>query len=204
MLKQKTFTILFFLFSISSYSFYELDFDFGYTKKVYGEARENKNTARVYSGSLAIYFASSTALEFNYSNQRERSLQVLNQIIDVPSNTTYLKDDASIQTNVYGVGFRHALGKRKARFLPTISLGYAKQFISNNRTADLDRNGVFESIVFTESKTREDSVFATFALRYRLTKAFSLKASANTIFPAFEFSQIKDYLKYTVGFTWYF
>jgi hypothetical protein len=105
----------------------------------------------------------------------------------------------------YGIGIRQAFASRKARFKPSISLGYARQFIRDTTEASFRNNttGSVFSVSDAVSKLRDDSVFGSFALEMRITRRISLRGSVRTTFKAFDFDRAQDNVRYMFGFSWY-
>ena len=192
------------LFSMNRYALMEMGVDYGYSKKLYGTQKENKQTATTYSASLAVYLLTLTAIEFSFSQTEDITTEVNN--IDIDGSTISITGVKTlVDSKMFGIGIKQALAPRKARFRPAISIGYARQdvedktFINYSDSSD----GSSGSIQDSESKNRYDSVMASFSLQFFLTKRFAIKGSVRTIFPAFEFDQAADDLKYTVGLSWF-
>jgi len=206
-MKSINLSILIFLLLISANltAMTELGFDFGYSKQVYGYQKQNSTRERTYTGSMALYFLTLTAIEFNYSNSKEITTD--NTVVKITgSDYSIMGYQNTIDTNVYGIGLRQSLVGGKSRIRPLISLGYAKQFIkdSTNMTYRNDVTNLGGVVLGNPSKKRQDSVFATFALKFIIGKGLNLQGSVKTVFPAFKMGLAKDYVKYTVGFTWMF
>lgn len=183
----------------------ELGFDFGYDRQIYGQERENKLVDRTYSGILAWYVFSSTALELNYS----RNEQIITQNSDVPlQNSTLVLDSTQnrVETSVYGVGIRQALLPQGYRLRPMVSVGYARQFVEDSTDYTIHDSGSNQTFSFSDgpSKRRDDSVFAGFMLQWQLGRNFAIKGSVRTVFPAFEYNSARDNLKYLAGFSLFF
>lgn len=187
-----------------AYSIIELSGNFGYDKQVYGSERQNALVRRSYNSSIAVILFSRTALELNYSHGIETTTEKTDLV--VTGTTVRLAGlQNKVTSNVYGIGLRQAFAGRDALFRPFLSMGYAKQFIedlteynfvqADGSTLNLN-SGVF--------KRRQDSVFATFSLQFRLTQHLALNGSVKTIFPAFEFNRAADDMRYSLGFSWIF
>jgi hypothetical protein len=188
----------------NAWALFELSFDFGYQKQVYGSTRENDITTRTYSGALAMYLFSTTALEVNFSNNEKVSTESTRRSIS-GFDLSLVSSQNTVEANVYGIGLKQSLAPRGSRLKPLISIGYAKQFIRDysDYTYEVDSTG---QRIFSKGdvfKSRTDSVFASFILQLAVSQRLSLKASVRTVFKAFEFSQARDDMKYLVGFSWY-
>lgn len=183
----------------------ELSGSFGYQKNVFGENKESDIVTRSYSASMAFYFWTRTALELNFFHNREDTTN--RSTIPVSGTDVEVREIRNqVTTNVYGVGLRQSLSPRDAIIRPLISLGYAKQFISDVTEYTFFDTNTDEQFKFNEgeSESDDDSVFATFSLELQITRGLSLKGSVRSVFPAFEFDRASESLKYTAGFTWIF
>ncbi|MDD0853818.1 hypothetical protein HBN50_11970 [Halobacteriovorax sp. GB3] len=199
-------TILFISLLISSsQAFYELDGQFSYDKKTYGTERQNKSTSRAYFVSFASYFFSLTALEFNYSTSKD--IETNNTETKLTgTDFTRVSEQSNVESEYFGIGLRQAFAGKDSFLIPTLSLGYARQFATyySSQTYRNDTGGADIFIEGEKVKTREDSIFGTFSLKLKLTKLLSITGSIKTLFPADDFNKAKDYIKYTAGFTWMF
>jgi len=153
---------------------------------------------------MALYLLSTTAIEFNYSHHQQTTTE--NETIPITGTTiSIISQQNRVFYEVYGVGIKQMLSSRKARIRPSISFGYAKQFIRDSTDITLENvaNGDRALSTIPTSKSRIDSVFGTFTLQLYLTKFFSINGSVYTVFKAFETNQAKDNMKYLAGFSWY-
>ena len=181
----------------------EFDFEFGYDKQVFGTERENKSTSRSYSGSIAFYFLSMTAIEFNYSHTDDETINVY----DISDGSIVLESQSdSVTSTTQGIGLRQAFASRKSFLIPTLSIGWARQkYVDSSETTYTSVSTGQRILIRDDEEVIEyDSVFAAFALKVRLTKRLSLKGSVNTVFQAFEFNEAKDQLSYRAGLSWIF
>lgn len=207
MIKRPLFRIiiilLIFCIPIQAIARLELGGEFGYDKQVYGSNRQNKLVSRTYSGSMAIYFLTYTALELNYAYGEEITTE--NDEIEIPDtyySVTSMQN--KVITNSYGIGLRQALSGRGSRIRPLISLGYANQRTkdSTDMTFENDYLGTSTLVKGDITEKKVDSLFGSFMLQIYLTKGFYIKGSVKTIFPAFDFDKAKDDLRYLAGFSW--
>lgn len=197
--------LLFLLISTNSYAiFYELSGNFGYDRTIYGGERQNKFTSRTWGGSVALYLTGYTGLEFNYSESEDSIIE--NESGSIDSTYEIIGTNNRVGREVFGVGLRQQLAPRKAFIVPMIAVGYAKQFTSSETDYSIRNKstGDITVVTTTASKSRTDSVFGTFTLKFRLTKTFTINGSVKTVFKAFETEQAKDNLKYLAGFSWIF
>lgn len=198
-------SILFLFITLPAWALSELNAEFGYGRQVYGSKDENKTISRTYSGSLAQYFFETTALEFNYSYQSEVSTEN-NNVTITGTNYSVVNMQNTIHTTVYGIGIRQALAPQKSPIRPTLSFGFAKQYVENWTDYTFKNNTSGSTFVSRDGiyKSRIDSAFAAFTLQLKMTQTFSLQGSVKTVFPAFKTGLAKNNLKYTAGFTWFF
>lgn len=196
--------LLFSLFSLNSYSLIELNGEYGYDRQVYGASRQNDIVEKSYSGAVALYLFDFTAIELNYS-ESETVTEENNTISITDTTVDLIKSEQRVLVYSFGIGIRQALAPRGARLRPTLSLGYARQFIRDQTEYTFKNRSSGSTFTLREdpTKLRSDSVFATFGLELKLTKTFALRGSVKTVFPAFETDKARDNVKYLVGFTWY-
>ena len=202
---RKWLLVLPFFICTKAFAFTEFSFEFGYDKQVYGSQKQNKQTSRDYSVSVAFYLFEMTALEFNVSQGEEETLEN-NTIAVSGTDVSIISLSTKVKSQVYGVGVRQALAKRGAFIRPLFSLGYASQELKDRTTFTFRNNtsGVVARYSEPSNTLRSDSIFLSFALQLQLTKLFSIKGSVQSVFPAFEVDRISDDLKYTIGFSWIF
>ncbi len=204
-MKTKIFFLLLSLLPICSMAgIYELDFDYGYDRQIFGINRQNSVISRNYTIGFSSYLFDLTALDFNVSNNQDVTSQ--NDRINVATGYDLVSQQTRVRTNVYGVGLKQMLAGRGSRIIPVISAGYAREFITSGGDITVENTATKVQTVYnqTETKQRYNSVFGSFSLQIKLTERFSLKGSVRTLFPAFEFNKARDNLKYLVGFAWIF
>lgn len=189
-------------FSLNSYSFFELSGEYGLSKNTYGDGDQNNIETTSYSGTLAWYLTSTTAIELNYRSSKNKNTQTLPTL-----STIYLSQiDAIVDSINYGIGIRQVLSNPKSRFRPLLSLGYSKQenTYENVYTIVNPADSTTTNEKSDPVKTTEDNVFVSLALQIRLSKRFSIKGSMTSFFPAFEFDQWDNDLRYTAGLSLFF
>jgi hypothetical protein len=195
---------LIFLFVLpNSYALIELNGDYGVSTQKYGENRDNEIEATTIGGSVALYLFNLTAIELNYS-QTETITSETN-VLTIDSTYDLVGQENNVLVYSYGIGIRQAFASRKARFRPSMSLGYARQFIRDTTQASFRNNVTGNTFIVNDdvTKLRDDSVFGSFSLEMRLTQTVSLRGSVKTIFKAFQFDKAKDNVRYLLGFSWY-
>lgn len=196
--------ILLLLISLNAFSITEFDFNFGYEKSRFGADRQNKSVSRSYGGSIAFYFFNLTAIEFNYSQNEDET--IVNNDTTNATNLVISSETSSLITKTYGVGLRQALAPKTSFLIPSVSLGWARQFFTDRSTATILNKTDSSKTIYDsgESKVSYDSVFAAFALKIRITQTMSLKGGVKTAFKAFEFSEAKNQVSYSAGLSWIF
>lgn len=197
------FYLVFLLFCSSTHAVVELNFDFDYDRKIYGENRQNKAISRTFSSSFAFYFLGKMGLELSYSKTEDSSQQ--NFTID-PDVIYSMKAVNSVMTNqVFSLGLRLALAEKRSLIVPVISLGYAKQYIDNEENTIIYDSDSSSDITLTYVAPREilDSAFASLSLNINLTSRLGLRGSIKTLFEAFEFDQARDNIQYFAGINIY-
>jgi hypothetical protein len=206
-LKRFTSPLILFLLYIPvvcSAGIYELDFDFGYDRQIYGTSRQNSVISRNYSVGFSSYLFDLTALDFNLANSQDITSE--NDRYTVATGYDVVAHQNRVKTNVYGVGIKQMLAGRGSRIIPVISVGYAREFVTSSGDITVENtSSLARSMVnLKETKQRYNSVFGAFSLQLKLTDRFSLKGTVKTIFPAFEFNKARDNVKYSAGFSWIF
>lgn len=206
-LKRFTFPIFFLLLYmplVSHAGIYELDFDFGYDRQIYGVSRQNSAVSRNYSVGFSSYLFNLTALDFSLSNSQDITSE--NDRYTVAVGYDVVAQQNRVKTNVYGVGIKQMLAGRGSRIIPVISAGYARVFVTSSGDITVeDTSSLVRSVVnLTETKQSYNSAFGAFSLQLKLTDRFSIKGSVKAIVPNFEFSKARDNIKYTAGFSWVF
>ena len=196
---------LIFLISFNSQAVFEVSGNFGYDKNVYGDQRQNKQTDRTYSASFAVYLLAYTAVEFSYS-ESEQITSENNESQIAGSGFSIVSLENTVKNTIYSVSIKQAFARRKARFRPALSLGYAKFEILDKTSYVFRDDSDGSTFTSTESPTRsrEDSFYVNFSLQIRLTRALSLQGSVQSVMPGFEFDQARDNLRYLAGFSWFF
>jgi len=180
----------------------ELAGDYGYHKQKYGSTRQNSVVSETYGGSWTWYLAERTGLELNYSRNTSTIKEF--ETSSLGSGISIINSKNEVITSDYGIGLRQAFASRKSRFVPTLSLGYAKVFTEDRTDYTVDASGTLLTVPGTVSKTRFDAVFATIGLQIGLTKTIALRGSAKTLFKAFKFNEAKYNIRYTAGLSWLF
>ncbi len=197
------FTLLILLLSNGAHALIELNGEYGLSTQKYGADRSDEIKATTFGGSIALYLFNLTAIELNYS--QTETITSESNTIAIDSTYDLIAQENNVLVYSYGLGIRQAFASRKARFRPSISLGYARQFIKDSTTATFRNNttGNIFDVSDTPSKLRDDSVFGSFNLELKLTRTISLRGSVKTIFKAFEFDRAQDNVRYTIGFSWF-
>ena len=196
--------LLAFGLSFQNSALVELSGNYGYDRSVYGKDKQDKKTDRTYSAGLAFYLLRLTAVEFMYSQSKKMTFERPQTRV---SNSDYKVEQSvnSVISTIYGVSLKQAFASKESFFRPSISLGYAKLRLSDQKIYTFINTVTDKSIVSTGKKERieEDSFYLGFTFQVRLTSFFSLQCSLQSVMPDVKLSQAKDNIKSLVGFSWF-
>lgn len=197
--------VISFIFSATAFGFTEISLEGSMSQRVFGSSRQNDQTKKTFSGSVAFYLFSLTAIEVNYTQSEEETIE-RTELSTSEDSVTFKGYKTNVVNTVTGLGIRQAFAGRNAAIRPLLSLGYAKQKVkdSTQYTYELISTGQEIKLKSPTNTFEDDSVFASFSIQFRLTKTMSLSTSVRTVFPAFEFEEARNFLRYTVGLTWLF
>lgn len=189
--------------TLSTQALVEINGEYGLSTQKYGVSRDNEIEATTIGGAVALYLFDSSAIELNYSQTETVTTET--DVLSIDSTYDLIGQENKVLVYSYGIGIRQAFASRKARFKPSISIGYARQFIKDSTSATFRNNDTGSVFLINggNSRTRDDSVFGSFNLELRLTQTVSLRGSVKTIFRAFDFDRAQDNVRYLVGFSWY-
>lgn len=197
--------IFLFFLSLNAFAFVEVNGSFWYDKQVFGGDDQSITRSRTYSVFLAWYVFRLTAIEINYSETDDTiidsgTVSISGTAVDITSTENI------VLTNVYGIGIRQALAPRNSFMVPTISVGYARQTISGetNYVFRSQVDGSTSDLKVENEKEVIDSSFATFALRFNVTRFFGISGSIRTVVPGTRFSESSNNLRYEAGISWIF
>ena len=187
------------------FSYVETDLNFIYDKQIFGVDRDNFQVSRTYNLNLAWYLTARTAFEVGYGLGTIRTTENSSYEIDGTGFEIYGHEN-TVKNLYYSVGIRQAFSGRGSFIRPMVSIGYAKQEITDQTSYKIRLVGESEGTTLEQAAElmESDSVFANLALTIRLSQYFSIKISAQTVFPAFDFNKAKDDLKYMGGIMWIF
>jgi hypothetical protein len=198
--------------SFNAFSYVDLNISYSFTKrKIEGiedelstqDPGEAVTTTSGVSVNWAWYIWEYTALELNYSTSDER-LQDNRETTTDDSSITIKEIDSIVRTQVSGVGIRQAFASRKARIIPSLSIGYAQLTTSGTTTYTLDSSGTEEDLTIEQDREVMNSGYVTFQLRFRLTQLMGLTLAAKSVMPDFDTDQAENNLTYSAGFSWVF
>ncbi len=192
-------------FPISSFAIVnEISGDFGYDRTIYGSSRQNSNVTRTYSAGLSTYFWDYTALDLSASKSSDITTE--NQTYIITTGFNLVGQQNRVNTTVYGVGIKQSFAPRSARLIPSLSIGYARQFTDSQQDLVILNTTTNARTTLTDTTATQkiNSVYGTFSLQLKMTERLSLKGSVKTLFQAFKFNQAKDTLKYSFGISWVF
>lgn len=196
---MRAFLIFFFLiFAMNGFSLTEYEFSYNYQKQVYGVGRENLQVGRNGSVDISYYLTNYTAIEIGYGRGKMETY-IDSSIDGSVDGVTVVKQFTLLEEENYRVSLKQALAPPRSWVRPFLSLGYANQKLTNQTKYDLKSGDTVFSILGEPEESENDSVFGSFSLAFGATRSFSVTASVQTIFPAFEWSKAKDSLKYFAG-----
>ena len=183
----------------------ELGGNFGYDQRVYGDDRQNSFVERTYSASTALYFFTFTAVELDYNIDQQITGEHNTYPLD-GLGYSVIGRNANLETTSYQIGIRQALARPDLMIVPSLSLGYAKQFVESSGEIYIE-NDTTKSVLIIPSqsvKRRYDSVFGAFQIKVKITGNMYINGSIKTSFPYFEYNQAKNFIRYQAGFSWLF
>ncbi|MBF0301039.1 MAG: hypothetical protein HQK51_20185 [Oligoflexia bacterium] len=173
---------------------------YSYSKQTYGEDKHNSVKSTTYSTSIAVYLLQYTGLELNYTYTRDLINE--NDRYLLSNGISIVSVENELNTKIYGAGIRQVLAPLTFFIIPAISIGYARQIQTGGTTYTFeDSYGDRATTYSTRPVAQSDNVFATFVIKIRATRYFTLNGSVKTVFKPFRFSEIEDYLKYEAGFS---
>lgn len=205
-------SFLFFIFQGSAYSY--VDLSLSYTQSVQKldgdkvadsseEPGTAKTTSKGYTVNWAWYVWEYTAIELNYAETNER-LEDNRKAATSSKTITIEKIDSSIVTKTQGIGIQQRFANRKARFIPSIALGYAKYTTSGKVKYDILNGGVKDQIDITRDKVTKNSAYVTMAFKIRFSQFLGLTLSAKSVMPDADTSKAANNLTYSAGMSWVF
>jgi len=165
---------------------------------VYGEDRENLQVGRNGSLDISYYLSRYTAIEIGYGKGKVETF-IDSSIDGSVDGVAVVKQYTLLEEENYRIAIKQALASPDSWVKPFLSLGYANQKLMNQTQYDLKSGDTIVTIPGNPEKSENDSVFGSFSLSFGVSRAFSLTASVQTIFPAFEWDKAKDSLKYFAG-----
>lgn len=151
----------------------------------------------------AWYLWEYTALEINYS-QSEQRVEDNRVATSSDGSTIFNNIDSIIRTKTEGIGIRQTFAPRKARFIPSLSFGYARFTTSGETKYKFNRSGVDDEITIDRDAEVVNSSYATFSLAIRITRRMRLSLSARSVVPGVEIDKADKNITYTGGLSWVF
>jgi hypothetical protein len=202
-----------FLISFNASAYVDLGLNYSFSKRRV-EAVETDidpdpgaavTTTSGYTVNWAWYLWEYTALELNYSESRQQLLDDREAVTE-DGTLTITNIDSTLVTQVSGVGLRQAFANRKARIIPSISLGYAKYTTSGLSKYVIIDNGtkVEKELEIEKDKVVSSSSYAAVSLRIRFTQFIGLTLGAKTIMPDFDTSEAENNVTYSAGLSYVF
>lgn len=203
-------SILFISFSAQAYVDLNLSYTFT-SRKVDGvedptsdeDPGQAITTTSGVSATWAWFIWEYTALEFNYSKSEERLVD--DREATDSTGLTIKKIDSIVTTEVSGVGLRQSFASRKARIIPSLSIGYAQLTTQGTTTYTLqDGTDPEQEATIENDKETFNSGYVALGIRFRLTQLMGLTLSARAVMPDFDTEKAEDNLTYSAGFSWVF
>ena len=209
--------VLAILMFISNTAYAYVDLNLSYTlsmRKVEGvETDENPDpgsamtTTTGYLINWAWFMWEYTALEFNYSKTTQRVVDDREVTITDDGGDPFIiqEVDQVIITEVNGIGIRQAFANRKAKFIPSLAIGYA-QYTTSGSTKYTTKSNDDDPEVSEQEQDQEvfSSSYASISIRYKFTQLMGLTLAAKTIMPDFDTAQASSNVTYSAGFSWMF
>lgn len=154
-----------------------------------------------YTANWAWFIWEYTALEFNFSHTTERLVDD-RQVTD--GSITIEKVDSTVITQVQGVGIRQSFASRKARIIPSLSIGYAQFSTSGKSVYTLNNGTTTADLEIQQDQEVFSSSYASVSFRFRFTDLMGLTIMAKTVMPDFETEQAENNVTYSAGLSWIF
>jgi hypothetical protein len=193
------------LIQSSAFAAVEISGSYYYTKQEYPNidttADDDISVTRTYSGTIAWYLFSHTAIEVFYSTNEDINVDNDVGLDDTATGKTINTIKSTLTTDSLGIGIRQAFAGRKSAIIPTLSIGYSSQKQMTNYKYSYDDGGSGE---IESGETESDVSYVTLSVRIRLTQALGLKGSITGTYDDLDFSESPQQLKYTAGLSWMF
>jgi hypothetical protein len=189
--------------SSQAFAFMELAGTYYYSKQTYGTDNSSFSASRNYTGTLAWYMFEYTAIEGYYAVTEDTNFDDSDIVVD--STLSILSSKSKVLTTAYGFGIRQSLANRKARIVPAISVGIAKQKEDGEIVYKINDNGAITTTdPVSDSVTESELSYVTISLKIKVTQTFGIKGSMTGTYPDFKISGEPDNIKYTAGISWVF
>lgn len=210
-MKKALIGLVTFIFANSAIAYVDLSVNYTFSqRKIEGaEVEINQDPGEAvtrtegWSINWGWYLWGYTAIEFNYSNSKERLIDDREVATD-DASITILKIDSLVETEVIGAGIRQAFASKESLFIPSIAVGYAKFITSGSTVYTIDDGTDVEDLNIERDKEVANSSYITAQLRIRLTKLMGFTFAAKSVMPDFDTSVMTDNLIYSAGFSWVF
>ena len=186
--------------STVSFAYTEISAQYSRQEQVYGDERQNQLTTDTVYGSIALYFLRNTALELNYTDEKQED-QVSSAEVMLRGVAVTLRSLKHVRTAIYGLGIKQSLAGRRSTFRPAVSIGYARKTVHDSTTFTMyDVTGNTSSTATEVSPVvRQNSVFAALSLGVRLGRRISWTSSVQTVFKSSRIDRVSDNIKYMTG-----
>ena len=195
---KKFWAISFLLGALPAWAVMELDLNYSWEHKSYGEDQASKAITQTYYASLAYYFLSSTALEINGSFDYKKTTNTLLDPINLNAAILYGSINR-LKTYTYGVGLRQAFASPHAKIRPLIGFGWARQKQNDQNFYLMDLGGSTTEVAGLNYRHEQDVAYILSALRFALSSRCALKLSAVGTFKPFKWKEITRDIRYLGG-----
>lgn len=183
-------------------AYYEVSANFWQNRQVYGASKDSSNLSQVYSTGVAWYVWQLTALEF--MAQRQRNLITENDPVDTAGGDQVVSSRNEVVTDTFSLGVKQALTSPKARIIPAVTMGYAKQILQGRTRYVVQQSGSVEQFTVEDDRRTQDSCFAGVSLRLRLTEFSGITGSYRSIMPNCDTDMFSDNTQFSTGLSWMF
>jgi hypothetical protein len=211
MLIQRLLISFLILFSFNSYSYVELGLNYSFRQQIIddpntidtNDPKRSISTTKTYGFNWAWYIWEYTALEINYSE----SYNTVNDNREVDSSDgsiTFTNVTSNTIQKVQGLGLRQSFANRKARFIPSLSIGYARLTTSGETEYEFTDSGTPDTVSIAQEEQIFDSAYVALQLRFRFTQLMGITLLGKTVMPDFDTSQLSNNVVYSAGFSWVF
>lgn len=189
------------------FSYVDLGVNYSYNQQIIDADKNLSGEAVSVTKTISAYWSwyiwEYTALEFSYS--RSDNNMTDNRPIQDDSASFVIKEvENKVTTEVQGIGLRQSFANRKARFIPSLGLGYARVVERGITHYTVNTGGADQRLTQENEEEVYSSSYMTVSFRIRLTELMGITVGAKTVVPEFDLSDAEKNLTYNAGFSWIF